>query len=70
MAVNHPIHIHPARPLYRFTATALGAIDVSGQKGRACIARLEAPVGSLSDSGLHQRISQNYTLGILMNLYS
>ncbi|KAL4890392.1 hypothetical protein BDV59DRAFT_184388 [Aspergillus ambiguus] len=25
MAANHPIHIHPARPLYRFTATALGA---------------------------------------------
>ncbi|KAH8434721.1 uncharacterized protein LDX57_012360 [Aspergillus melleus] len=25
MASNHPIHIHPARPLYRFTATALGA---------------------------------------------
>ncbi|PYH40685.1 uncharacterized protein BP01DRAFT_307721 [Aspergillus saccharolyticus JOP 1030-1] len=25
MASTHPIHIHPARPLYRFTATALGA---------------------------------------------
>lgn len=25
MAGNHPIHVHPARPLYRFTATALGA---------------------------------------------
>jgi hypothetical protein len=25
MAANHPIHIHPARPFYRFTATALGA---------------------------------------------
>ncbi|KAJ5144138.1 uncharacterized protein N7515_002925 [Penicillium bovifimosum] len=22
---SHPIHIHPVRPLYRFTATALGA---------------------------------------------
>jgi hypothetical protein len=22
---NHPIHIHPVRPLYRFMATALGA---------------------------------------------
>ncbi|CEJ54744.1 uncharacterized protein N7496_010386 [Penicillium cataractarum] len=22
---HHPIHIHPVRPLYRFTATALGA---------------------------------------------
>lgn len=22
---NHPIHVHPARPLYRFMATALGA---------------------------------------------
>jgi len=22
---NHPLHIHPARPLYRFAATALGA---------------------------------------------
>lgn len=25
MAANHPIHVHPARPLYRFTATALSA---------------------------------------------
>lgn len=24
-ASSHPIHIHPVRPLYRFTATALGA---------------------------------------------
>lgn len=22
---NHPIHVHPPRPLYRFMATALGA---------------------------------------------
>jgi len=22
---HHPIHVHPVRPLYRFTATALGA---------------------------------------------
>lgn len=22
---NHPIHIHPVRPLYRFMATGLGA---------------------------------------------
>ncbi|KAJ5765569.1 hypothetical protein N7520_005128 [Penicillium odoratum] len=22
---HHPVHIHAARPLYRFTATALGA---------------------------------------------
>lgn len=22
---NHPIHVHPVRPLYRFAATALGA---------------------------------------------
>lgn len=22
---HHPIHIHPARPLYRFAATGLGA---------------------------------------------
>lgn len=25
MSGKHPIHVHPARPLYRFTATALGA---------------------------------------------
>lgn len=25
MAGKHPIHIHPARPLYRFAATGLGA---------------------------------------------
>ena len=25
MAGNHPIHVHPVRPLYRFAATALGA---------------------------------------------
>ncbi|WPG97266.1 Hypothetical protein R9X50_00003900 [Acrodontium crateriforme] len=24
-AHGHPIHIHPARPLYRFAATGLGA---------------------------------------------
>ncbi|KAJ5727996.1 hypothetical protein N7540_007154 [Penicillium herquei] len=22
---HHPVHVHAARPLYRFTATALGA---------------------------------------------
>lgn len=22
---NHPIHVHPVRPLYRFMATGLGA---------------------------------------------
>lgn len=22
---GHPVHVHPARPLYRFAATALGA---------------------------------------------
>lgn len=22
---NHPVHVHPPRPLYRFMATALGA---------------------------------------------
>lgn len=25
MAGNHPIHVHPVRPLYRFSATMLGA---------------------------------------------
>ncbi|KAL2013450.1 hypothetical protein VTN00DRAFT_975 [Thermoascus crustaceus] len=25
MAGRHPIHVHPAPPFYRFTATALGA---------------------------------------------
>ena len=25
MAGNHPIYIHPVRPLYRFAATGLGA---------------------------------------------
>lgn len=25
MTGRHPIHVHPARPLYRFAATALGA---------------------------------------------
>jgi hypothetical protein len=25
MASNHPIHIHPVRPLYRYSATLLGA---------------------------------------------
>ncbi|OKL61964.1 hypothetical protein UA08_02662 [Talaromyces atroroseus] len=25
MSGKHPIHVHPARPFYRFTATALGA---------------------------------------------
>lgn len=25
MSGKHPIHVHPARPLYRFAATALGA---------------------------------------------
>lgn len=25
MAGNHPVHVHPPRPLYRFAATALGA---------------------------------------------
>lgn len=25
MASHHPIHIHPVRPLYRFSATMLGA---------------------------------------------
>lgn len=25
MAGNHPIHVHPVRPLYRYSATLLGA---------------------------------------------
>jgi hypothetical protein len=25
MSGKHPIHVHPVRPFYRFTATALGA---------------------------------------------
>ncbi|RMX96459.1 hypothetical protein D0867_13136 [Hortaea werneckii] len=44
----HPIHIHPARPFYRFAATGLGAAMWFFSETRyASTAWLETPMGAL-----------------------
>ncbi|RMY87003.1 hypothetical protein D0861_05604 [Hortaea werneckii] len=57
----HPIHIHPARPFYRFAATGLGAamwffVSVLQSETRhASTAWLETPMGALRRDEALQR---------------
>ncbi|RMZ30256.1 hypothetical protein D0859_05648 [Hortaea werneckii] len=57
----HPIHIHPARPFYRFAATGLGAAMwffvavLQSEIRHASTAWLETPMGALRRDEALQR---------------
>ncbi|RMY07313.1 hypothetical protein D0868_05421 [Hortaea werneckii] len=72
----HPIHIHPARPFYRFAATGLGAamwffVAVLQSEIRyASTAWLETPMGALRrDEALQREIPEDSSKGELQSIH-
>ncbi|RMX85414.1 hypothetical protein D0869_03850 [Hortaea werneckii] len=67
----HPIHIHPARPFYRFAATGLGAAMWFFSEIRyASTAWLETPMGALRrDEALQREIPEDSSKGELQSIH-